>query len=99
MIRSARELMATDHEHLAAWTLALRHSWEPNRGPHEPDELPWVEDMVEAAFVLLGLRFTVHDADTVATHLRATPLGRTYLAGWYMMTCSQYGQLAVVGEE
>jgi len=94
----ARALMEQDHPHLAAWALALRHSWEPNRAPWEPDEVPWVEDMVEAVYVLFGEVISVHDDPLVEARLRSELLGRTYLSAWYLMTVSQYGQLAGVEE-
>ena len=90
--RDARALMAQDHRQLAAWALALQHSWEPNRLRWEEGELPWVEDMVEAAYVLLGVRVSVHEADKVEQTLQGSTLGATYLSAWYLMTCSQYGQ-------
>ena len=91
---NARTLMAQDPQHrqLAAWAMALQHSWEPNREPWEEGELPWVEDMVEAAFVLLGVTVSVHEADKVEQTLQGSALGATYLSAWYLMTCAQYGQ-------
>jgi len=39
---NARALMAQDPQHrqLAAWAMALQHSWEPGREPWEEGELP-----------------------------------------------------------
>lgn len=96
MTLEPRELMAQDHQHLAAWALALQHSWEPHRGPWEEGETPWVEEMVEACFVLLGVVVSVHEADQVEATLRESELGRIYLSSWYLMTVSQYGQVATV---
>ena len=97
MTRSARELMTQGQTHLAAWAMALAHAWEPSRDAWMPGEVPWVEDMVEAAFVLLRTRVSVHEAATVEETLRASELGRIYLSSWYLMTVSQYG--AAVEEE